>query len=120
MSGGVPPSSRAKGRKFRAKRDHVSGAVSIYERFTGHDAEEAERIKKPKMPDAAAVIGLCDGLLYTTVRDGVTERYIHKFRAKDKPLFCVSPDGKQLLLIGGNYDFTERGIVDASDYKNRP
>ena len=30
-------------------------------------------------------------------------------------MFIVSPDGKQLFLIGGNYTFTERGIVDASD-----
>lgn len=120
MSGGVPPSSRAKGRRFKAKRDHVTGAVSIYERFTGHDAEEVAAVRVPDPPEAVAVIGECDGILYTTVRDGVREKYIHKFRAKDKPLFCVSPDGKQLLLIGGDYDFTERGIVDGSDWKNRP
>jgi hypothetical protein len=61
-----------------------------------------------------------DGILYSTVRDGVLEKYIHKFRKADRPLFVVSPDGKQLFLVDGNYTFTERGIVDMSDKKNHP
>ena len=72
----------------------------------------------PPLPKVAAVIGECDGVLYTTVRDGVTERYIHEFRKADKPLLCVSPDGRQILLVGGRYRFTEAGIVDASDKKH--
>ncbi|NCA24613.1 MAG: hypothetical protein EBS91_08475, partial [Betaproteobacteria bacterium] len=60
-------------------------------------------------------IGEVDGILYSTVRDGVLEKYIHKFRKRDKPLFVVAPDGKALYLVGGNYTFTERGIVDDSD-----
>lgn len=90
-------------------------AAKLYQKFTGHDPEVIGRVTIPALPKSAACIGECDGILYTTVRDGVTERYIHKFRKPDKPMFCVSPDGKQLLLVGGNYDFTERGIVDHSD-----
>lgn len=90
-------------------------AAKLYQKFTGHDPEVIGRVTIPALPKSAARIGECDGILYTTVRDGVTERYIHKFRKADKPMFCVSPDGKQLLLVGGNYDFTERGIVDHSD-----
>jgi len=62
----------------------------------------------------ALVVGRCDGVLYTTVRDGAREKYIHKFKASDAPLLAISPDGCQILLIGGNYRFTERGIVDLS------
>jgi len=62
--------------------------------------------------DVAFKIGECDGLLYTTVRDGVKESYIHKFKKKSRPLLVSSHDGKQLFLLGGRYDFTERGIVD--------
>lgn len=94
-------------------------AAKLYQSFTGHDPESLGKIKIPSLPKSAACIGYCDGILYTTVRDGRTEKYIHKFRASDRPLFCVSPDGKQLLLLGGAYDFTERGIVDKSDVKNR-
>jgi len=98
----VPPSSRA----------NVSRAAELYEKFSGHDAEEVGRVDKPVVPDVLIAIGDCDGILYTTVRDGVVEKYIHKFKNSAKPLFCVSPDGTALFLIGGNFDFTERGIVD--------
>lgn len=118
MSGRVPPSSRA-GRQRRT-RGAVESAADLYERFTGHDGEVIGRFRVPDMPAALAVIGECDGVLYTTVRDGQTERYIHTFRAKDRPLLCVSPNGTQLFLIGGRYVFTERGIVDLSDLKNLP
>ena len=60
-------------------------------------------------------IGECDGVLYTTVRDGKIEHYIHEFADSDKPMLAVSPNGRQLILIGGRYKFTERGIVDTSD-----
>jgi len=53
--------------------------------------------------------------MYSTVRDGVLEKYIHKFHKRDCPLFVVAPDGKSLYLLGGVYNFTERGIVDRSD-----
>lgn len=118
MSGKVPPSSRA-GRS-RVTRTEAQRAALLYERFTGHDAGIVEKIAKPKIPDAVAVIGPCDFVGYTTQRDGNTEQYIHKFKAADKPLLCVSPDGRQILLIGGAYVFTDRGIVDMSDRKNLP
>lgn len=118
MSGRVPPSSRAKSRGYSA--DEVGRAVRLYERFTGHDAEELGVFNIPDLPATATVIGECDGVLYTTVRDGKTEQYIHEFRAKDKPLLCVSPDGRQLILVGGRYVFTEKGIVDKSDRQNYP
>lgn len=118
MSGGVPPSSRA-GRRGSRLSAHESRearkAASLYERFSGHDAEFVGRVKVPALPKVGVAIGTCDGILYTTVRDGVTERYIHKFRPSDKPLFVVSPDGTALYLVDGKYDFTERGIVDKSD-----
>ena len=116
MSGGVPRSSRA-GRKSRpiSRNRDVNQAADLYERFTGHEATEGAKIKVAAMPRVAVAIGDVDGILYTTMRDGKVEKYIHKFAAKDKPLFAVSPDGKQLLMVGGRYTFTERGIVDTSD-----
>lgn len=120
MSGGVPPSSRAKSRAQLSTRADVRKAASLYERFSGHQAEIAGRVKLKPPPKVAVAIGHCDGIMYTTVRDGVTEKYLHKFRRSDAPILMVSPDGSQLLLIGGHYTFTERGIVDMSDTKNLP
>lgn len=93
--------------------------MGLYERFSGHEAEEGIRVKVAPIPKVGVLIGTIDGIMYTTVRDGVVEKYIHQFRASDKPDFVVTPDGKRIFLIGGAYDFTERGIVDKSDKKNR-
>lgn len=115
MSGRVPPSSRARTRPPLSKSALVNKAAKLYERFSGHEAESLGKIKVKPMPAVGVAIGDVDGILYTTVRDGREEKYIHKFKAKDRPLFVVSPDGKLIMFVGGNYDFTERGIVDASD-----
>jgi len=112
----VPPSSRA-GRN-RTVRGELEQAADLYERFSGHEPEEIGRVKIPPTPRVGVAVGTVDGILYTTVRDGQSEKYIHKFRQSDKPLFVVSPDGRQLFLIGGRYAFTEMGIVDMSDTKN--
>lgn len=67
-----------------------------------------------KLPDirAAMAIGTCDGVLYTTVRDGKTESYIHEFRSRSRPVLAVSADGKNLLILGGRYQFLDTGIND--------
>ena len=109
----VPPSSRAF--QSKAVRNQIDQAKDLYERFSGHDAVEIGSIEVQDLPEVGVAIGEVDGILYSTVRDGQLEKYIHKFRAKDKPLFVVSPDGTALYLVGGLYDFTERGIVDHSD-----
>jgi len=109
----VPASSRAGA--SRRVRDEIEQAADLYERFSGHDPEEIGRVTVPRVPRVGVAIGEVDGILYSTIRDGKLEKYIHKFHKRDRPLFVVSPDGKQLFLIGGNYTFSERGIVDASD-----
>jgi hypothetical protein len=98
----VPPS----------KKVQLRNAAKLYGDFTGHEAELVDTIDKPVLPDVMLVIGDLDFIGYTTVRDGETEKYIHKFQKKCRPLFMVSHDGKQLFLLGGSYDFTELGIVD--------
>lgn len=107
----VPESSRSAKRNRQAR---IAAASDLYTRFTGHDASERVVVDKPEFPDTLLAIGDIDGILYTTVRDGRVEKYIHKFKQNCRPLFCVSHDGKQIILLGGSYDFTERGIVDRS------
>lgn len=97
----VPPSSRSK----------VAQAAKLYEEFTGHDADWYQNIDVD-WPDVALQVGKCDGILYTTIRDGVTEKYIHRFKKSAQPLLVASHNGKLLGLVGGNFQFTERGIVD--------
>jgi len=110
----VPPSSRA-AQLSRADQDDLARAADLYERFSGHEAEVVGKVRLNPIGKVGVAIGEVDGILYSTVRDGVLEKYIHKFRKADRPLFVVSPDGRALHLVGGNYTFTERGIVDDSD-----
>ena len=98
----VPPS----------KRVQIQEAAALYADFSGHEPEIIGTLDKPDMPDVLIGIGEIDGVLYSTVRDGKLEKYIHKFTKKSRPLFAVSHDGKQLFMLGGAYTFTERGIVD--------
>lgn len=123
MSGKVPPSSRAGNRRhaFSAARSREVRAASLLrEKFTGHPTEAIGEITLPKHPRAVLVIGELTAICYSTVRDGEHEEYIHEFKAKDRGLLCSSPNGRQLYIVGGEYDFTELGIVDASDRKHSP
>lgn len=95
-----------------AKKTYLNKARALYENFTGHDGDEIARVTKPVIPDTMAVIGEVDGIMYSTVREGELEKYVHKFSKNSRPLMCISPDGKQIYMIGGSYDFTDRGIID--------
>lgn len=90
----------------------VRKSAAMYTDFTGHTDINLDKVAIPHMPDAVVAIGQCDGVLYSTIRDNVAEKYIHKFKARSRPLLAASPDGKQLYLIGGSFNFTDRGIVD--------
>lgn len=97
---------------LKTSRADLTKAVRRYQRFTGHADMTARRMVLPAMPRAVLTVGECDGILYTTVREGRKESYIHRFAKGSRPLLAASPDGKRLYLLGGAYTFTERGIVD--------
>lgn len=97
----VPPNQRAK----------IKEAARRYADFTGHDPESLEVVELPNN-DTAFKIGELDGVLYTTVRDGKKESYIHEFKARSRPLLAASFDGENLYVLNGEYAFTDRGIVD--------
>lgn len=111
-------------RKFRL-RDHydkfgkplrenpqVAQGARLIEEFSGHKAKVVGKIRIPDAPKTALAIGHVLGIIYETKRDGEIESYIHRFAKASRPLLATSHDGKQLLLIGGSYNFTDRGIVD--------
>ncbi len=97
----VPPNKRAK----------IKEAVARYADFTGHQPDALTVVDTPTH-DTAFAIGELDGLLYTTVRDGQQESYVHEFKKHSRPLLASSFDGGQLYILSGGYAFTDRGIVD--------
>lgn len=92
-------------------QSEVAEAQERYEQFSGHRAGYGETVDL-KVPRAGLVVGDLDGVLYTTVRDGQTERYVHKFRKSSKPLLVAGHDGRSLHVVGDRFEFTDRGIVD--------
>jgi len=95
---------------MRANAARVAAAARRFARFTGHRAASA-RLVRFEMPKELFAIGNLLALEYETVRDGAPEKYRHAFR-KTRPLLAASFDGSQLVIVGGRYRFTERGIVD--------
>jgi len=81
----------------------------LFHDFTGDHPEKMRRVKL-KVPKVGLVIGTLDGVDYTTVRDGKTERYHHDFNKRRRPTLAAASDGQSLHILGGEYEFTERGI----------
>ncbi|MDW8258773.1 MAG: hypothetical protein RML32_04970 [Gammaproteobacteria bacterium] len=103
-------------RKIAVKRNPalpraVHRAARLYRAFTGHRATRARRAHL-RVPKVAVAIGPVLMIGYETVRDGRRERYVHRFARKARPTLAVSDDGRQLVMLGGAYHFTDRGIVD--------
>lgn len=89
----------------------VAKAARRFQRFTGHRAEGAQLVPY-NVPREVLAVGNILAIEYETVRDGEYEKYRHTFRARSRPLLAATFDGKQLVIVGGAYRFTERGIVD--------
>lgn len=95
----------------RSKYAKIKESIERFKLFTGMEPEHLDEYLVTH-PDVAFSIGTLDGVLYTTKREGKIERYKHEFTENARPLLCSSHDGKQLVILGGDYHFTERGIVD--------
>lgn len=95
----------------RGTRADVKNARQLFKDFRGDHPESLQKVTIPHTR-AGLAIGELDGVLYTTVRDGKKEKYIHEFKARSRPLLVASSDGKSLHIIGGKYAFTESGIND--------
>ena len=102
---------------MRLSKKKLRQSVELYESF---------REAKPKrlkvlsfdVPELVAVIGHVEAIDYRTTHGGKVTLYNHKFQKGSRPLLVASSDGRQLLLLGGRYVFTDRGIVD-KDGKGR-
>lgn len=92
----------------------VRQAASLSRRFSGMEPRVAGTVNVARLPRTAISIGYIDAVDYETFRHGEVQRFRHVFKKHSRPLFCVSPDGRQLLMLGGAFRFTARGIVDRS------
>lgn len=103
-------SAKAK-RKANPSPRSVAKAKNLYEQFSGHRAKKATTVNVT-IPDTLTVVGPCVAIAYECVRDGEKAQYQHEFSKSAAPLLCASPDGSQLFLIGGAFEFRDTGIND--------
>jgi hypothetical protein len=87
----------------------IDQAGELFKDFTGNAPDNLQKVRI-RNPKTGLVIGELDGVLYTTVRDGKTEKYKHDFKKGNRPHLVASHDGQSLHILGGDYEFTERGI----------
>lgn len=87
----------------------LDNAARKLEDFSGHAPDTVLRVTQKDFK-TGLVIGKLDGVLYSTVRDGVPEKYVHRFKRKSRPLLTANSDGNQLRIVGGRFKFTEAGI----------
>ena len=98
-------------KKVQRHRRQINQAAKLYTDFRGEEPAYIDTVSVNVTP-VMLLIGECDGILYTTRRDGKVERYVHHFKANARPLLTCSHTGNQLYLIGGRYRFTDAGIID--------
>lgn len=98
-------------RKAHRHARQINQAAKLYSEFTGEEPQYIDQVTINVSP-VMLLIGECDGILYTTRRDGRVESYIHRFSKNARPLLTASNTGNQLYLIGGRYRFTDAGIID--------
>lgn len=92
-------------------RKKIRAAIQLYRDFRERTPKRI-RVVDFEVPQAVMVIGHVDEILYTTTHGRKTVSYRHPFQDGSRPLLVSSSDGKQLMLLGGRYKFTDRGIVD--------
>lgn len=86
-------------------------AVQLYRDFRGVEPDKVIFEQLPAHVDAMHM-GTVAGIAYDTERDGRPEKYYHAFKPWAGPSLNASADGKTLILTGGKFEVTERGIVD--------
>lgn len=83
-------------------------AARLYQKFSGHRPARGA-IYLINQSDVIVEVGRLDAILYTAKRDGVTEKYFHRF--SDRPVLALSSDGSQMYILAGGYKFTARGFT---------
>jgi hypothetical protein len=95
-----------------SRRAELEKAYALYEDFR-EDKPRRARVVKITLPKAAMLMGTVSAIEYSTTHRGKTTLYRHDFAIGSRPFLAAGTKGKnRLLLFGGRYHITERGIVD--------
>lgn len=95
----------------KVTKRQLSQAARLFKGFREKDVAQV-RSRKIRIPDVAVGIGQFHAVEYFTAHGKKRKLYRHEFAPRSRPEFLVSGDGRQLLIVGGRFRFTARGIVD--------
>jgi hypothetical protein len=105
------PARKPAAKKAPAKRSstaRVRAAARLYQSFHEEAPRQVQRVAHRDVKEAMA-LGRLDSVTYQTP-DG--KLYRHRFIGAARPILAASHDGRQLVVLGGRYRMTWRGIVD--------
>jgi hypothetical protein len=91
--------------------DDIERAAELYREFR----EEEPRVagfRDISLPEAVFEIGVCQFIGYLTTHAGKETAYVHGFAPGSQPSLYTSGRRSELLLLGGRFRMTPRGIVD--------
>jgi len=86
-------------------------AAKLFRGFRLRNPREVEGVDL-ELPRAVIVMGELRAVEYDMPRGSRKVFYRHEFARDSRPELAAGPDRCQLVLIGGNYRVTHRGIVD--------
>jgi len=101
----------AKRRAAAVPQRELERAARLYRGFRERGVGKTRR-RMIDWPEVAVHIGRVRAFDYETTHGAKPILYRHKFAKWARPEFLVSPDGRHLLILPGNFSFTARGIVD--------
>lgn len=110
--GVVTQRTRKRGIIPNPKRLHrgVRKAVELYSSFHGTQPKWVDEYVIEIAP-VAMLVGKVAAIEYETPHNR-TDRFRHEFTGRSRPTLAVTSDGRQLLLLGGQYYFNDHGIID--------
>jgi hypothetical protein len=96
----------------KASRAEIAKAARLFEEFR-EKAPRTARVVNIQLPKAAALMGRVRAIEYDTTHGSKVTKYRHDFAVGSAPYLAAAP-GKRggLLLFGGRFHVTARGIVD--------
>lgn len=87
-------------------------AAKLYRDFRERGVGQLKR-RQVDWPRVSVEVGRVLAIVYETSHGDTPVRYEHVFKSWARPEFNVDPTGRHLLILPGNFVFTERGIVDS-------
>lgn len=93
------------------KRPSFRNAFKLYKEFREAAPTSAKRVHV-RIPKTVMHMGDVEYIGYRTTHGRKVVHYHHDFAPGSRPILGAGPGRNELVLIGGRYHVTDRGIVD--------